>query len=195
MLKNYSCFFVVFAVFTVVLRSFPHFLVLKRLFFYYNFSMDSKDFRDYMHYVAEISRLQCRIDTLTKELAALEASGAYVSDTVSRGRKGGKSLGTVQIGGFPEKAHAEKKSQLLAARLRSETLLAQVHAQADAVSEYFDGIENIEVRQILYYRYFTPGAPLSWLQVANKMNKLYKGPVFSADNCRMIINRYLRTHK
>ena len=157
--------------------------------------MDNKDFKDYMCYIAEISRLQCRIDTLTKELAALESSGAYVADTVSRGHKGRKTLGTVKIGGYPEKAHSEKKSQLLAARLRSETLLSHVKAQAAAVSEYFDAIENIEVRQILYCRYFTPGAPLSWLQVANKMNELYKGPVFSADNCRMIINRYLRTHK
>ncbi len=194
MISTFTYFHLLLPLLFVILPN-AFFQCEKHLFLYYNFYMDIKDFRVYMNYVAEISRLQCRIDTLTKELAALEASGVYVADTVSCGYKGRKSLGTVKIGGFPEEEHTKKKTQLLAARLRSETLLVQVQAQAAAVSEYLDGIENIEVRQILYYRYLMPGAPLSWLQVANKMNKLYKGPVFSADNCRMIVNRYLRAHK
>ena len=140
-----------------------------------------------------------RIKYLRREIAKLEdkmskmlnTDYGIASDTVTKGKRGKKPLGTVKVTGFRQKEYIAAENQAYLKKLtlkqREEELL-ELQNQAE---EFIESIRDIEMRNILSL-YYIEG--LTWLQVANSMNELYekKGKkAFTNEGCRKKVDRFL----
>ena len=113
-----------------------------------------------------------------------------MSDTVTMGKKGRKSLGTVKVTGIPDgiitrvETALEKNQKLL--ELREVELL---ELQND-VEEYIETIQKSELR-IMFRLYYIDD--LTWYRVALQMNQKFpkRRIKYTEDNCRMRHNRFL----
>lgn len=150
--------------------------------------MTKKDLKRYMSLKCEERDIVDWIKRLETDLARLE--GTQESDVVACGRRGKKALGTVRITGFPDRKYQDKRTRLISSQLRHKVLLAEIEGQTEAVEEFICAIDDTEVRRILRFRVMGAKA-LSWQEVANHMNRY--GGCYTADGCRMIVSRYLKS--
>lgn len=135
----------------------------------------------------ELKELRKRIEEDQIELCKLENS--VVTDSVSRGKKGKKSLGSVKITGKPEGLIKQRK-QLLNKRIMLRELkeieLLEKQTQAE---EYIQSIEKSEFRMMLMYFFIDD---LSYVQTAEQMNKKYpKRQIrYTEENVKKRIQRF-----
>ena len=136
-----------------------------------------------------MKELRKRIEEDQIELYKLENS--VVTDSVSRGKKGKKSLGSVKITGKPE-GLIKQRQQLLNKRIMLRELkeieLLEKQTQAE---EYIQSIEKSEFRMMLMYFFIDD---LSYVQTAEQMNKKYpKRQIrYTEENVRKRIQRFFQ---
>ena len=136
----------------------------------------------------EIKDLRRRIEDKQNRIDKLHTT--VMSDTVTMGKKGRKSLGTVKVTGIPDgiitrmETALEKNQKLL--ELREVELL---ELQND-VEEYIESIQKSELR-IMFRLYYIDD--LTWYRVALQMNQKFpkRRIKYTEDNCRMRHNRFL----
>lgn len=143
---------------------------------------------EYADMKEEIKDLRKRIQKLESEIGKLENS--IVTDSVSCGKKGKKSLGTVKVSGVPNGLISRKRTTLAARRallLEREAKLLELMNEAE---EYINSIEKSELRMMFEFYYIDD---LTWYQVAQRMNHAFpkRRIKYTEDNCRMRHNRFL----
>ena len=136
----------------------------------------------------EIKDLRRRIHENERELAKLE--NMIVTDSVTRGKRGKKPLGTVKITGRPTAAIALKQKLLKKRNDRLTALEAELLELTNKAEEYIETIPKSELR-IIFRLYYIDD--LTWYQVALKMNQKFpkRRIKYTEDNCRMRHNRFL----
>ena len=102
---------------------------------------------------AEIEEKEIKIQELQREIEKMNQSNYLESDSVSCGKKGKKSLGTVRITGFPY-PYYEQKKRLLEKRIhnladRQQKLLELI----TVIEEKIEEVSDSKVRRILSLRY------------------------------------------
>ena len=136
----------------------------------------------------EIKDLRRRIHENERELAKLE--NMIVTDSVTRGKRGKKPLGTVKITGRPTAAIALKQKLLKKRNDRLTALEAELLELTNQAEEYIETIPKSELR-IIFRLYYIDD--LTWYQVALKMNQKFpkRRIKYTEDNSRMRHNRFL----
>lgn len=151
--------------------------------------MEKEILMEYADVRVELKELRKRIEEDQNKLCKLENS--VVTDSVSRGKKGKKSLGNVKITGKPERL-IKRKRQLLNKKIMQQELkeieLLEKQTQAE---EYIQSIEKSEFRMMLMYFFIDD---LSYVQTAEQMNKKYpKRQIrYTEENVRKRIQRFFQ---
>ena len=150
--------------------------------------MDKNVLIQYVEIKEEIKDLRRRIHENERELAKLE--NMIVTDSVTRGKRGKKPLGTVKITGRPTAAIALKQKLLKKRNDRLTALEAELMELTHQAEEYIETIPKSELR-IIFRLYYIDD--LTWYQVALKMNQKFpkRRIKYTEDNCRMRHNRFL----
>ena len=150
--------------------------------------MDKNVLIQYVEMKEEIKDLRRRIHENERELAKLE--NMIVTDSVTRGKRGKKPLGTVKITGRPTAASALKQKLLKKRNDRLTALEAELLELTNQAEEYIETIPKSELR-IIFRLYYIDD--LTWYQVALKMNQKFpkRRIKYTEDNCRMRHNRFL----
>ena len=150
--------------------------------------MDKNVLIQYVEMKEEIKDLRRRIHENERELAKLE--NMIVTDSVTRGKRGKKPLGTVKITGRPTAAIALKQKLLKKRNDRLTALEAELLELTNQAEEYIETIPKSELR-IIFRLYYIDD--LTWYQVALKMNQKFpkRRIKYTEDNCRMRHNRFL----
>lgn len=143
----------------------------------------------YADAVARVKYLRKEISKLEDKIYKLETTDyGLVSDVVTKGKKGGKPLGTVKITGFRVEEYRRTAENLEERKLllkhREEELLELMN-QAE---EFIEGIGDIELRNICSL-YYIEG--MTWVQVAHRMNELYGKENYTDNSCRCKHERFL----
>lgn len=150
--------------------------------------MDKNVLIQYVEMKEEIKDLRRRIHENERELAKLE--NMIVTDSVTRGKRGKKPLGTVKITGRPTAAIALKQKLLKKRNDRLTALEAELLELTNQAEEYIETIPKSELR-IMFRLYYIDD--LTWYQVALQMNQKFtkRRIKYTEDNCRMRHNRFL----
>ena len=150
--------------------------------------MDKNVLIQYVDMKEEIKDLRRRIHENERELAKLE--NMIVTDSVTRGKRGKKPLGTVKITGRPTAAIALKQKLLKKRNDRLTALEAELLELTNQAEEYIETIPKSELR-IMFRLYYIDD--LTWYQVALQMNQKFpkRSIKCTEDNCRMRHNRFL----
>ena len=150
--------------------------------------MDKNVLIQYVEMKEEIKDLRRRIHENERELAKLE--NMIVTDSVTRGKRGKKPLGTVKITGRPIAAIALKQKLLKKRNDRLTALEAELLELTNQAEEYIETIPKSELR-IMFRLYYIDD--LTWYQVALQMNQKFtkRRIKYTEDNCRMRHNRFL----
>ena len=150
--------------------------------------MDKNVLIQYVDMKEEIKDLRRRIHENERELAKLE--NMIVTDSVTRGKRGKKPLGTVKITGRPTVAIALKQKLLKKRNDRLMALEAELMELTNQAEEYIETIPKSELR-IMFRLYYIDD--LTWYQVALQMNQKFpkRSIKYTEDNCRMRHNRFL----
>lgn len=150
--------------------------------------MDKNVLIQYVEMKEEIKDLRRRIHENERELAKLE--NMIVTDSVTRGKRGKKPLGTVKITGRPTAAITMKQSLLKKRNKKLEILEMELLELTNQAEEYIETIPKSELR-IMFRLYYIDD--LTWYQVALRMNQKFpkRRIKYTEDNCRMRHNRFL----
>ena len=150
--------------------------------------MDKNVLIQYVDMKEEIKDLRRRIHENERELAKLE--NMIVTDSVTRGKRGKKPLGTVKITGRPTAAIALKQKLLKKRNDRLTALEAELLELTNQAEGYIETIPKSELR-IMFRLYYIDD--LTWYQVALQMNQKFpkRSIKYTEDNCRMRHNRFL----
>lgn len=139
---------------------------------------------------ARVKLLREHVNNKQKYLDRLRDSEYIVGDTVTCGKRGKRSLGTVKIVGRPytklqkaEKAYEQSCDNLI----KEEQELLDQMVQAE---EYISSIEDVEIRNIMTLYHLEN---LNWVQVAHRMNYIYQGTgkIYTDSRCRQKHDRFL----
>lgn len=150
--------------------------------------MDKNVLIQYVEMKEEIKDLRRRIHENERELAKLE--NMIVTDSVTRGKRGKKPLGTVKITGRPTAAISMKQRLLKKRNDRLTALETELLELTNQAEEYIETIPKSELR-IMFRLYYIDD--LTWYQVALQMNQKFpkRRIKYTEDNCRMRHNRFL----
>lgn len=150
--------------------------------------MDKNVLIQYVEMKEEIKDLRRQIHENERELAKLESM--IVTDSVTRGKRGKKPLGTVKITGRPTAAISMKQGLLKKRNKKLEVLEIELLELTNQAEEYIETIPKSELR-IMFRLYYIDD--LTWYQVALKMNQKFpkRRIEYTEDNCRMRHNRFL----
>ncbi len=154
--------------------------------------MEKMILAEYADMKEEIKDLRKRIQKLEREIGKLEDS--IVTDSVSCGKKGKKSLGTVKISGVPDGILQRKHSTLDARRALLQEREAKLLELMNEAEEYINSIEKSELRKMFELYYIDD---LTWYQVAQKMNEMHpkRKVKYTDDNCRKKHDRFLEKNE
>jgi len=157
--------------------------------------IDKEILIEYSDALARVKLLREQLQKKQDHLDRLKEQGYMVADTVTRGKRGKKPLGTAVIVGYPfpesqKTARAYERSHAIL--MDEEQELLELISQ---VEEYIAGVDKVEIRNIMTL-YYVEG--LNWVQVAHRMNDLYKDQIYKGkmrcytdDSCRRKHEYYL----
>ena len=152
--------------------------------------MNKDILQQYLHTRARIKYLCTQAEKLRHKINRLMYTDYGIAgDTVSRGKRGKKPLGTVRISGFPVPEYQgiveqlKRRNKLLKAE---ELKLAKLACEAEG---FIASISDIEMRNILSFHYIEG---MGWAQVAYNMNVLYGDKIYTPDGCRVKHERFLK---
>ena len=148
--------------------------------------MDKEILIQYTYMKAEVKDLHRRIEKLTEEINNI----SEVTDYVSCGKKGRKSLGMRKVTGFPYPRYEQAKRILQERKNRLALSEEKLLELTGAVEKYIDEMDNSELR-ILFRLYYVDG--LIWDMVAMKMNYMFpkRKIAYTKENCRKRHDRFL----
>lgn len=146
--------------------------------------MDKAILKQYSDALKEIKECELRIQQSRDSLRKIEESGETVSDVVTTGRKGRRTLGVVQITGYPYATYGKEKILLQARIQRQSELKESLLELTNQVEEFINSISKSRIREILTFRYIDR---LNWRSVAKKM-----GPGNTDDGCRKEVERHMK---
>lgn len=147
--------------------------------------MDKEILRQYISIKREIKEEQQRIDRLERQIADMTPKLQTVSDIVTMGKRGKKSLGNVKISGVGDQTLINRKRAALRERkARKELKMSMLERLVCDVEEYIDAIPDSETRRIMRYFYLDG---LTWAQTAIAM-----GEGYSPESCKKKVQRELR---
>ncbi len=137
--------------------------------------IDKEILIEYSDALARVKLLREQLQKKEDHLDRLRERGYVVADTVTKGKRGKKPLGTAVIIGYPvpesqRAARAYEKSYAILMDEEQELL-----ELINQVEEYIAGIDKVEIRNIMTL-YYVEG--LNWVQVAHRMNDLYKDQIY-----------------
>ncbi|PPK80634.1 hypothetical protein BXY41_106224 [Lacrimispora xylanisolvens] len=150
---------------------------------------------EYSDALARVKLLREQLQKKEDHLDRLRERGYLVADTVTKGKRGKKPLGTAVIIGYPvpesqRAAKAYERSYVIL--MDEEQMLLELINQ---VEEYIAGIDKVEIRNIMTLYYVEN---MNWVQVAHRMNDLYKDQVskgkircYTDSSCRQKHDRFL----
>ena len=143
----------------------------------------------YADAAARVKYLRKEISKLEDKIFKLETTDLGIaSDVVTKGKRGGRPLGTVKITGFLQQEYDRASKDLHERKLllkHREDGLLEVMNQAE---EFIEGIEDIELRNICSLYYIED---MTWVQVAHRMNELYGKENYTDNSCRCKHERFL----
>ncbi len=145
--------------------------------------MDPDILKSYVDLKAEAADLEKRIESLNRKLSAMVDEGYQESDIVKGTRKDG-TYGSIKVTGFPLPKYDQLRRSLTTKEKELQEVKEKQLQMVHKVEDYIDGLNNVRMRRILRYRYIDG---LSWHDVAKRMGRKY-----TADGCRMLVNRFLR---
>lgn len=155
--------------------------------------MEKNIIEQYNDIKARVNCLKQSVSGLEKRIREMDKQGYYVADTVSLGKKGKRTLGNVTISGFPNsyyqriKTTLKKRMEILD---REERELEKVTADTE---EYIAGIGDVEMRNLISLHCVED---LNWVQVAHRMNGLYKRKKsYTENSCRRKYERFFEKNK
>ena len=143
----------------------------------------------YSDALARIKLLRLSVKNMEYKICQMDKRGYFVTDSVTKGKKGKKSLGTVTIAGFPHNEYRKITNTLNKRReklLREEQELLELITK---VEEYISELEDIEMRNILTLYYVEN---LTWVQVAHELNAINRSKEYTSDSCRCKHERFLK---
>ena len=147
----------------------------------------------YSDALARVKLIRKSIDDLNRKIRQISTGEYRVADSVTRGKKGKKPLGTVVITGIPCPEYSRKKNLLKKRELRLQIEEQELLELASQVEEYIAGIEDVEIRNILSLYYVDD---LNWIQVAHRMNGMYGGKrKYTDSSCRQKHDRFLEKNE
>lgn len=129
----------------------------------------------------EIEDLERRNKLDRKEIKRLEKQ--IVSDTVT-GTRSDMTIGPIKVQGIAEGLADEKRERIQARLAKREQFERKLKRMKKDIEDYIEKLDDSETRRIARYRYIDE---MEWTQVAVHMGKGY-----SADGCRMKLERYLK---
>ena len=115
----------------------------------------------------EVKDLRRRIRNKQNEIDKIEEDGA-VTDTVTRGKRGKKSLGTTYIEGFPYPEYSRKRTALYLYKAQLENAELELLEITNEVEEYIQSLNDSRMRRILRHRFMDSDNP-TWYQVAMRI--------------------------
>ena len=157
--------------------------------------IDKEILIEYSDALARVKLLREQLQKKQDHLDRLRERGYVVADTVTRGKRGKKPLGTAVIIGYPfpeSRRTAMAYERSYAILMDEEQELLELINQ---VEDYIAGVDKVEIRNIMTL-YYVEG--LNWVQVAHKMNDLYKDQIYKGkmrcytdSSCRQKHDRFL----
>ncbi len=152
--------------------------------------MEKNILQDYTNAKARVKYLHKAAEKLERKIERLEYTGyGLVGDTVSRGKRGKKPLGTVEISGFPVPEYQETARQLELRKKLLKTEEMKLEKIVSEIEKFIESVNDIEMRNILSF-YYIEG--MTWVNVAYEMNELYKNKYYTENSCRMKYERFLK---
>jgi len=152
--------------------------------------VDKNILQEYLDAKARIKYLRKQAEKLRHQIDRLVYTDyGIVGDTVSRGKRGKKPLGTVKITGFPVPEYKGMVEQL---KRRNKILKAEEMKLAEIANEaeeFIASVDEIEMRSIISLHYIDG---MAWTQVADEMNVLYGDKIYTPDRCRMKHERFIK---
>lgn len=150
--------------------------------------MDKNILNEYADMKEEIKDLRRRMAENQKRIDQLKKT--VVSDSVSCGKKGKKSIRTVKIRGFPQMEINRRIELMKKKKAKLQMLETDLVEKQLQVEEYIQGIEKSELR-IMFRLYYIDN--LTWYQVAMRMNQVFpkRRVKYTEDNCRQRHKRFL----
>ena len=144
---------------------------------------------EYADMKVEVKNLRRRIEKDRSQLWELENS--IVTDSVSRGKKGKKSLGSVKITGKPDGLIERKRQQLKRKIALQEQLEVELLEKQTQAEEFIQTVEKSEMRTMLRF-YFIDD--LTYAQTAERMNALYpkRRIRYTDENVKKKIQRFFQ---
>lgn len=151
--------------------------------------MEKEILMEYADMKAEMKDLRKRIEKDRRQLENLEES--IVTDSVSCGKKGKKSLGTVKVTGRPDGAIERKKRSLRRKLQLQEILEADLLEKQTQAEEYIQSIEKSELRMMLRFFFIDD---LTYAQTAERMNDAYpkRRIRYTDENIKKRIQRFFK---
>ena len=144
--------------------------------------MEKNILKQYDSVLKEIAETNRRIREIQNKIDRMEKEGT-VTDSVSGGYGGTQHF---KIEGLPTKEYNRQKSLLLARQLRLENLKKKLKNMIEGVETYVFNMDDSECRRAATFKYIDK---MSWKEVAEQMGKGY-----TADGCRMMVERYIKKH-
>lgn len=127
-----------------------------------------------------------RILELRRQIDRMSPRERYISDTVSKGKKGKKPLGVVKIESDQDYSVINAKRAVLYRRMaRWHAQTAQIADQIADIEELISHVEDVDTRRILAW-YCIDGLP-TWKDVADRM-----GEGWTEDACRKRYARFVK---
>lgn len=144
--------------------------------------MEKNILKQYDSVLKETDETNRRIQEIQNKIDRMEKEGT-VTDSVSGGYGGTQHF---KIEGLPTKEYNKQKSLLLARQLRLENLKKKLKNMIEGVETYVFNMDDSECRRAATFKYIDK---MSWKEVAEQMGKGY-----TADGCRMMVERYIKKH-
>ena len=155
--------------------------------------MDKQILQQYSDALARVKYIRQSIEKLTKKLDEMGSNGYCVADSVTKGKKGKKPLGTAVVTGFPYPEYSRAKMALTAKKAALQQEELELLELSSCVEEYICSIQDIEARNILSLYYIEN---LNWVQVAQYMNGLYgRRKRYTENSCRRKHDRFLEKNE
>lgn len=147
--------------------------------------MDKDILRQYASISQEVEEEEKRIRTLEKDIEAMRPEEKEVSDIVTKGKHGKKTLGILKIHGNEDyKKINEKRAKLRERKAKKELHTIKLDSMIIQAEDYIYNIPESELRRIILYKLIDKK---SWKEVAVSM-----GEGYTAEACKQKFSRFMR---